>query len=96
MRRKPTVRPGRVLGFQLPFELFCLFPASGFRTSANECAVRSKDTIDQVRAAAALVIDVVRGAGRVEARVNREHGFALFAESVVRLAYEFFLCFCKY
>ena len=84
-----TVLLGLVLGLQLSFELFCLFPTPSLRTPPNEGAVRTQEPVDPLRAAAALVIDVVRSAGRVVARVNGQHEFGLFAKSVVRLLYDF-------
>ncbi len=51
-----------------------------------------KEILDRAnvgRSTATLVIDVVRRAGRVVARVNREHEFGLFAESMLRLLYDF-------
>jgi hypothetical protein len=39
--------------------------------------------------ATAFVVDVVGRAGRIVARVNREHGISTFAESVVRFLYDF-------
>ena len=71
------------------FQSRSLFLAPSFRAPANEWTVRSQDSIDPLRAAAALVIDVVRWAGRVVVGVNGEHEFALFAESIVRLLYDF-------
>ena len=91
-----TVLLSLVLLFQLPFELLSLFPTAGFRATADEWTVRSEDTIDPLWAAAALVVDVVGRAGRIVAGVDREHEFGPFAESIVRLLYDFFYVFYNY
>jgi len=55
----------------------------------DEGAIRSENAIDPLWAAATLVVDVFGRAGRIVAGVDREHEFGPFAESIVRLLYDF-------
>jgi hypothetical protein len=72
------------------FEILSLFPTASLGVATDEGAVRSENAIDRLWAPAALVVDVVGRAGRIAAGVNREHGIGTFAESTVRLLYDFF------
>ena len=71
-------------------EIFGSFPTAGLRTTADEGTIRTENAVTPLWAAAALVVDVVGRAGRMVAGVNREHGISTFAESIVRLLYDYF------